>query len=46
VISSEALARARQTTAYGRGNRWGLQTPVGGVIGLPHSISLTDLSRQ
>jgi len=46
VISPEALAMAWQATAYGRGNRWGLQTPVGGVFGLPHSVSLSDLAGQ
>ena len=45
VISSEALAMARQTTAYGRGPmRYGRSSPSPSVYGLPFSVSLTDLS--
>jgi hypothetical protein len=45
VICPEALAmaRARQATPYGR-NRYARSTPVGGVHGLPYSVSLTDLT--
>ena len=45
VISPEALARARQATAYGRGPmRYGRSSPSPSVYGLPFSVSLTDLS--
>ena len=45
VISSAALARARETTAYGRGPmRYGRSSPSPSVYGLPFSVSLTDLS--
>jgi hypothetical protein len=45
VISSEALAMARQTTAYGRGPmRYGRSSPSPSVYGLPFSVSLTDMS--
>jgi len=45
VISPEALTRARQATAYGRGPmRYGRSSPSPSVYGLPFSVSLTDLS--
>jgi len=42
VISPEAMAMARSPMRYG--NRYGRSAPVGGVYGLPYSVSLTDLS--
>jgi len=45
VISPEALTRAGQATAYGRGPmRYGRSSPSPSVYGLPFSVSLTDLS--
>jgi len=48
VISAEALARAREATAYGRGNRYGrapsADRGASSVYGLPYSVSLTYLS--
>jgi phage terminase large subunit-like protein len=42
VISPEAMQMARSPMRYGQ--RYGRSTPVGGVYGLPYSVSMTDLS--
>jgi hypothetical protein len=47
VIIAEALALARQSTPYGRGSmRYARAAPVGGVYGLPYSVSLSDTAGQ
>jgi len=44
VIPAAALARARERTVYGRSSRYGRPAPVGGAVGLPYSISMTDMA--